>query len=155
MVPCRNEIVVSVDCTGFERVVDETRLMQLCAYTLAEEQVRVSSIGIVLTNHERVRSMNVAYLGHDFNTDVLSFLIDETNQGIEGEVYVDLETARERCAEFGAPVEEEIARYMIHGLLHLAGHDDDTDQKRAEMRRLEDRYLKQGQDPVRPSSSDV
>lgn len=89
-----------------------------------------------------VRRLNRKYLGHDYDTDVLSFEIDRTADGLEGEVYVDVETAAERCSEFGSQEREEIERYTIHGLLHLAGYDDDTAENKDRMHVLENLYLK-------------
>ena len=54
---------------------------------------------------------------------------------------MDLDTAAERAPEFGVPFEREALRYVVHGVLHLAGHDDATDAGRAAMRALEDVYL--------------
>ncbi len=139
----RCDISVSIDACYEDNEIelDEDDLLQLSERVLTGENIAGSSVGIVLTCHERLRSLNVEFLGHDYNTDVLSFLLDSSEKGIEGEVYVDMETARERCQEFNVTAEEEVARYVVHGLLHLAGYDDDTAEKRAVMRRLEDRYL--------------
>lgn len=60
---------------------------------------------------------------------------------VEGEVYVDLDTAAERHQEFDASFEEEVHRYVVHGVLHLCGYDDATESGAAEMRRRENRYL--------------
>ncbi len=95
-------------------------------------------------DHAAVLALNRRHLGHDYLTDVLSFsLVDEDDPpgAVEGEVYVDLDTAAERCAEFGATFEQEAARYAVHGLLHLIGYDDATAEGRAAMRACEDRYL--------------
>ena len=116
-------------------------LMERTARRVLEtENVVWSSIGIIVADHELVTDLNTRYLDHDWRTDVLSFLIDESPP-VEGEVYVDAETAVERCTEFGTSPADEILRYVVHGLLHLAGHDDATDGQRELMRRLEDRYL--------------
>ena len=109
------------------------------------EGVRWTEVGIILGDHALVRELNREWLGHDWDTDVVSFLLDEEGQArgeIEGEVYVDLDTAQETAPEHGATFEIEALRYVVHGLLHLAGHDDATDEDRAAMRDLEDRYLR-------------
>ena len=69
-------------------------------------------------------------------------MLDETARGaLDGEVYVDLDTAQERAPESSASFANEALRYVAHGTLHLAGHDDARDAQRAAMRRLEDRAL--------------
>lgn len=118
------------------------RVEQLVHRVLSGEQVLWAQVSIILTNHDTVTELNRMWLQHAYNTDVLSFVIEELDQGLEGEVYVDTETADERHQEFGATYEEEVLRYVVHGLLHLAGHDDQTAEGQRLMRQLEDHYLK-------------
>jgi rRNA maturation RNase YbeY len=108
------------------------------------ENVQIASLSVVLADRETVWAVNRDWLQHDYPTDVVSFVLDEAAQArgeIDGEIYVDLDMASERAGEFDATPEDEALRYVIHGLLHLVGHDDTTDIKRAAMRHLEDRYL--------------
>lgn len=118
---------------------DEERVARVVQTVLSGEQVTWDQVNVVLTGHEAVLELNKTWLEHDWHTDVLSFLLE--SDPIEGEVYVDVETARERCAEFGSTSTQEIERYIIHGLLHLCGHDDATDAERDAMRQREDAYL--------------
>lgn len=119
----------------------ENEVLRLVERVMAGELVAWSSIGVILAGHELVTELNTKWLSHDYHTDVLSFLVEEGDAGLEGEVYVDVETARERCAEFNTTVQDEIARYIVHGLLHLAGHDDATAEGTRMMTALENRYL--------------
>jgi len=123
-------------------MVDTHRIEMLVRSILETEKVDWSSVGIILTGHEQVHELNRQYLQHDYVTDVLSFLIDESGDGIEGEVYVDVETAAERHVEFSVTLREEIERYIVHGVLHLAGHDDDTKEQKDRMHELESQYLR-------------
>ncbi|MFQ5569943.1 MAG: rRNA maturation RNase YbeY [Rhodothermales bacterium] len=123
--------------------LDETALEHLVRYVLESENHTLRYLGIILADHNTVLELNQTYLAHDYLTDVLSFSLSDTGEDkvVDGEVYVDLDTAAERHAEFNVSFEEEARRYVLHGLLHLMGYDDATpDQKRA-MRRLENRYL--------------
>ncbi|WP_412068516.1 rRNA maturation RNase YbeY [Rubrivirga sp. IMCC43871] len=105
------------------------------------EGLSTGDVGIVLADHATVHNLNREWLGHDYETDVVSFVLDEAPGIVDGEVYVDLDTAHERAAEFDTTPEREALRYVAHGVLHLCGHDDATDAQRAAMRALEDRYL--------------
>jgi len=118
---------------------DHARLDCLARLVFAGEGLSFSSVGIVFANHAAVLELNKEWLGHDWHTDVISFLLEE--DPIEGEVYIDVETAQERHAEFEVTVQEELERYAVHGMLHLCGHDDATDEQRDAMRALEDHYL--------------
>lgn len=122
--------------------LDENALRQLVACVLAAEDRPLHYLGIILTDHATVLDLNQTYLDHDYLTDVLSFpLGDDDDAAIDGEVYIDLDTARERHRDFDVTFEEEAHRYLVHGLLHLIGYDDDTPAARQTMRGLEDRYL--------------
>ncbi len=122
--------------------VDERRLREILQALFDEERATPAEVTLVLADHATVHALNAEYLGHDYVTDVLSFLLsDGTTAGIEGEVYVDLDTALERHAEFDASFENEVFRYCIHGVLHLLGYDDATAAERERMRVLETRYL--------------
>ena len=126
------------------RQLDEAGVRAVVAAVCAGEGVAVDSLGVVLADHQTVHDLNREWLGHDYETDVVSFVLDEEAQArgaVDGEVYVDLDTAAERAPEFGVTARHEALRYVAHGVLHLAGHDDATDEERAAMRALEDRYL--------------
>lgn len=115
-------------------------LSDLTVSVMDGENVPFARIGIILADHDVVTDLNRRYLDHAWRTDVLSFRLNEESP-LEGEVYVDVETANERCEEFGATPSDEVLRYVTHGLLHLAGYDDATAEERTRMQVLEDRYL--------------
>lgn len=121
--------------------IDVRLLRQLINHVTTEEGHPIGTLSVVLADHDTVLALNREYLDHDYVTDVLSFDLSDTPDRIDGEIYVDLDTAAERHDEFGATFEEEACRYVVHGLLHLIGYDDATPADKAAMRRLEDRYL--------------
>ncbi len=116
--------------------------LEACLHrALDGEAVAYQSISVVLTDHATVLDLNRTYLDHDYLTDVLAFNLNEPDAPIEGEVYVDLDTAHERHREFGTTFDAEVQRYALHGLLHLLGYDDATPALKAAMHAREDRYL--------------
>ncbi|MDQ7040029.1 MAG: rRNA maturation RNase YbeY [Rhodothermus sp.] len=117
-------------------------LRRLVQIVLDSEQAHLRYLSLVLADHATVRALNRAYLGHDYDTDVLSFPLTEEPGVVAGEIYVDLDMAAERHAEFGATFTQEACRYVVHGLLHLLGYDDTTPETRARMHQREDHYLK-------------
>lgn len=123
--------------------LDEAAIQLAIARACTGESVTLRELTVVLADHETVLDLNRQWLQHDFETDVLSFsLSEEDEEGVvEGEIYVDLDTAAERCAEFDASFEREALRYVVHGLLHLMGYDDTTPDEKQQMHRLEDTYL--------------
>ncbi len=134
--------------------LDEDTLDRLVRHVVEEEGATLVHVSIVLSDHDTVRRLNQSYLDHDYNTDVLSFSLrgedDEREPTpVEGEVYVDLDTADERHEEFGTTFEREAYRYVVHGVLHLLGYDDATETGQQAMRTREDEYL----DAVLPANA--
>ncbi len=121
--------------------IAESLVRDLVERVCTSEKKTVSSISIVLSDHATVHDLNRTYLAHDYETDVLSFPLSDDLSLVEGEIYVDLDTAHERCAEFGATFELETYRYIVHGLLHLLGYTDETPDLKAGMKMKEDLYL--------------
>lgn len=127
--------------------VDDDVLEALVRHVIDAEDGELVSLNVVLSDHETVRRLNREYLDHDYNTDVLSFSLrpddasDDASLVVDGEVYVDLDTASERHGEFDTSFEDEACRYVVHGVLHLLGYDDATDAGQTTMHALEDRYL--------------
>jgi rRNA maturation RNase YbeY len=104
------------------------------------EGAQLRSVSLVFVDDRTMRELNRRYLRHDRTTDVLSFSYG-TRRRLEGEIIVNLDQARRQAPTFGATYRHEVSRLIVHGLLHLAGHDDRTDAERARMHRREDRYL--------------
>lgn len=86
-----------------------------------------------------MRRLNRRFTGHRGLTDVLSFRYP--NEPVIGEVIVSPAAARLYAAEHGLPYRQELARYLLHGVLHWLGHDDRTGTQRKRMRTMEDRLL--------------
>ncbi|MFB6249680.1 MAG: rRNA maturation RNase YbeY [Salinibacter sp.] len=138
---------LSIEHDHSSRSVDADAVEALVRHVLEAEGARPVHVSIVLSDHDTVRRLNAAYLDHDYNTDVLSFSLRDEDAAAapaptaEGEVYVDLDTAAERHEEFETSFEREAYRYVVHGVLHLLGYDDGTEEGRETMRALEDQYL--------------
>ena len=134
------------------RTLDTEALRTLLRRTVESEGAELRRLTVVLAGRDLVLRLNRRHLDHDYPTDVLAFPFADEEGTVEGEIYVDLDTAAERCAEFDATPEAEARRYALHGLLHLLGYRDKTDAGREQMRTLEDRYLADAP-PSKPAPS--
>jgi probable rRNA maturation factor len=107
--------------------------------TRAQTSVRLrGQVTVLLTSDAAMRDLNARFRGKNQPTDVLSFRSEHFVRGTEnvaGDVAISVETAQRQSAEQGHPLATEIKVLMLHGLLHLAGHDHETDA--GEMRRRE------------------
>lgn len=133
---------LAIELVHPDRTLDLDALERLVRHVVHTEGRRLGDVTVVLSDHAHILDLNRRFLEHDYHTDVLSFPLHESPEApVEGEVYVDLDTAAERHAEFGSSFEREAVRYVIHGLLHLLGYDDATPSEKQAMHALEDRYL--------------
>ena len=122
---------------------DHARLQLAAERVLADAGVSDGELSIALVDDAVIQDLNRRYLDHDGPTDVLSFLLERDGQRLEGEVVVSAETAARSAQGFGWSADDELLLYVIHGVLHLVGFDDQDPQSLAEMRDREAYYLRQ------------
>ncbi len=101
------------------------------------------AISLAIVDDPTIHQLNVAYLQHDYPTDVLSFTLasDPERGWLEGEVIASSETAESVAQEYHWPAATELILYFIHGTLHLVGMDDATSELRQNMQHMETKYL--------------
>jgi len=96
-----------------------------------------TTIGIMLTGDAEIRMLNRDYRGLDKPTDVLSFdqNIPDPETGYEyvGDIILSIPTARKQAQAGGHSLMQELQLLIIHGMLHLAGHDHDTSVREGKM----------------------
>ncbi len=103
-------------------------------------------VSVVFLPRDKMRAMNREYLGHDYDTDVISFSHDPVD-GVPaaerplGDVYVSSWMAARQARELRHPVLREALTLAAHGTLHLIGHDDATARGRARMFRVQDEIV--------------
>ena len=113
-------------------ITDAQRRVRLPLALLRRAARRVAgrrSVSLAFVTNAAIRKINRRFLGHDWATDVVSFPL---GTDLLGELVISAEYARAEAAKRGIPVEEELVRYVVHGLLHLRGYDDHrpADRKR-------------------------
>ena len=106
---------------------------------LFNEKVEKALVNIIITNNAGIQKINNQYLEHDYPTDVLAFKMEE--EIFEAEVYVSIEMAKSNAEEYKVNWRDELLRYAIHGILHLLGYDDSTEEGSERMRKKENKYL--------------
>ncbi len=122
--------------------VDRRRMREVARTVLEGEQVQEYEISLAFVDNPTIHRLNKRYLDHDEPTDVLSFpLSDQSATKLAGELVIGAEVAKQQAEERGHDVQAELALYVIHGLLHLCGHDDKSEKAAQEMRRRERHYL--------------
>ena len=100
------------------------------------------AVQLVLVDDDYMSDLNTTYRSKEGTTDVLSFDLGTIpSQDSSGEVYISLPQAQQQAAALSVPPLEELARLLVHGLLHLAGWTHDTPEQLAAMERETDRFL--------------
>ncbi len=137
--------MISVDVCNRQSAlpVDDAALRRAVTTVLTGESIASATISVAVVDDPTMRELNRRYLSHDYNTDVLSFLLEESDGQLDGEVIVSADTAIIRAEEFAWSAEDELLLYVIHGTLHLTGYDDHSDADRVSMRRKEMQYLEE------------
>jgi len=126
--------------TPFE-LEDGSRQKRKLGVFFEKEGCRLGSIQYVFMSDEQLYKMNIEYLNHDTYTDILTFDMSEGDE-IAGDMYISIDRVKDNAKEMDAPWQEELDRVMIHGLLHLLGYNDKTEEEKRIMRQKEDEYLR-------------
>jgi probable rRNA maturation factor len=114
-------------------------LLQRAAITALEHQSQSleSELSIILTDDARLHELNLNYLGVDSPTDVLSFPASETDPETGaryiGDILISVPRARSQAESAGHPLESEVQLLIVHGVLHLLGHDHAEAEDKARM----------------------
>jgi probable rRNA maturation factor len=161
---------MSVAITNLQRVrkINRRLLKQIVDALLTELELQKAEIGVCLVNGQEMTRLNETFLRHAGSTDVITFDYQENLAGagvrkllkreptperqsksphgvsckeIHGEIFVCVDEAVLQARTFGTHWQSEIVRYVVHGVLHLTGHDDRRSTARRKMKREEDRLL--------------
>ena len=107
-----------------------------------QEGLSIQLINIVFGSDEYLLSINQQYLQHDYYTDIITFdQRDDPDLPIEGDIFISVDRVRDNASQYCKTFHQELLRVIVHGLLHLMGYDDTTDELKRQMRCLEDRCL--------------
>ena len=140
------------------------RLLKIIARELlAELELEKAEIGICFVAAPEMTRLNETFLKHKGSTDVIAFdygdisnlggqrfvaapklraLTKQCPPGIHGEIFICVDEAILQARKFGTSWQSEVVRYIIHGVLHLAGFDDHHPKDTARMRSMEEKILK-------------
>lgn len=119
--------------------IPAAKIRRLASRILRGEKSNASSLSFAFVGNREIRKINRKFLRHDYATDVLSFRIDGD---IFGEVVVSAQYAAAEARKRRISQEEELLRYVAHGVLHLLGYDDHAPRDRKKMWEKQEAYLR-------------
>ena len=108
--------------------------------TCVDELKVLEEVNLIFCSDEYLLKMNIEYLQHDYYTDIISFDYCEDDK-ILGDLFISKDRVLENSIDNNVSFELELQRVIVHGVLHLCGYKDKTDEEAALMRSKEDFYL--------------
>lgn len=121
--------------------IDQPKVSRWIKLVAASQGRKVGHINYIFCDDERILEVNKEFLQHDYYTDIITFDYGSEKQ-ISGDIFISIDTVKSNAEGLKISFEDELHRVIIHGILHLCGQGDKTDESQAEMTRKEDEALK-------------
>jgi rRNA maturation RNase YbeY len=120
---------------------DTNRYAKWIEQVIASENMKLEVINYIFCDDEYLLKLNVEFLDHDTYTDIITF---NNNVGtiLQGDIFISTERVKDNAETFGVNFEEELRRVMAHGILHLCGYNDKTEEDSLVMREKEEEKMK-------------
>ncbi|KAA0990634.1 rRNA maturation RNase YbeY [Dyadobacter aurulentus] len=109
--------------------------------TSESEGYEIIELNYIFCSDEYLLEINKQYLDHDYFTDIITFDNSEEDKQLEGDIYISIDRVKENAETFHADFETELRRVLVHGLLHLVGYADASEEQKSLMRAKENQYL--------------
>lgn len=127
--------------TGNFRVNKKSLTKQWLKKVAESEGRTIGQIDIIFCSDNELLELNRKHLNHDYYTDIITFDYTDKQSIISGDLYISTDRISDNARKFNNSDEQELRRVMVHGILHLAGFNDRTDEEIALIREKEDFYL--------------
>jgi len=124
------------------RLRESTKIKSLLQKVIREEIRIPGDLNFIFTDDDRLLDINRNFLKHDYYTDVITFDYCEGNI-ITGEIYISIDRVRGNANNYKVSLKSEVLRVIIHGVLHLCGYDDNSEEGRNDMRKHEEFWLEE------------
>ena len=132
-------ITFSKNIEGFN-LSDKERIKKWLTAIIQEQGKRVGMIGYLFCDDEYILDANQRYLNHDTYTDIITFDYVE-GDFVSGDIMISVDRVGENVEKFGVPFADELHRVIAHGVLHLLGQGDKTEEEANIMRQKENKAL--------------
>jgi len=119
---------------------DQDQLARWIASVIEDEGKIPAAVSFIFCSDDYLLKMNIEHLGHDYYTDIITFDYCE-GPVISGDLFISVDRVRENAADLKVTFDDELHRVMIHGVLHLLGYGDKTNEDAQHMRAMEDKCL--------------
>ena len=121
--------------------IDEQKIANWIESVAKTYNKETGEISYLFCNDEKILEVNQEYLNHDFYTDIITFDYSQENT-ISGDIIISLQTVESNSQMYKTDFLEELHRVIIHGILHLSGLKDESEEEEKAMRNAENSALK-------------
>ena len=119
---------------------DKDKVQTWLERVIEREDKKTGELTYVFCNDEQLLKLNKDFLNHDTLTDIITFDYTLGNE-IHGEIYISTDRVEENAEEFEVSFMNELSRVMVHGILHLCGYKDKSEEEKNQMRNKENHYM--------------
>jgi len=133
-------IIFDSNLAGFD-LSNKSDLKNWLVQVIRKEGKTAGDIHYVFLSDDDLLKINEQYLDHHDYTDIITFPLSESENIIRGEIYISVHRVKENSELNGTGFRKELSRVIVHGVLHLLGYDDHTDEEKRIMRSKEDYYI--------------
>lgn len=102
---------------------------------------KLGELNYIFLSDEDLLQVNIDYLNHNTYTDIITFDNSDDDKTIEGDIFVSVDRIKENAEKFKVEFENEFIRVLSHGVLHLIGFKDKTEEEALKMRKAEEEAL--------------
>lgn len=133
---------ISFNNHGIDSHIKKRLLLRtFLASIFAEENVSFKSVNYIFCKDQYLLVLNQKYLQHNTLTDILTFSYSDPLVPIVSDIYISVDRVKYNAQALNVSYEDELHRVMIHGILHLCGYQDNSQEQKVLMRSREDFYL--------------
>lgn len=122
------------------KLKNETQTSEWISKAISSENCKEGELNYIFCSDDYLHKINVDFLNHDTLTDIISFDYS-VGKELHGDIYISVERVEDNAQDFEVSFEDELARVMIHGVLHCCGYKDKSSDDAKLMRSKEDYYL--------------
>lgn len=123
------------------KVTAPIRTKKWIRFIVEQEGFGIAGLNYIFCSDPYLLEVNKQYLNHDYYTDIITFDNSETDGEIEGDIFISIDRVKENAEKESTTEAVELRRVLAHGVLHLCGIDDKSDEDKRIMRAKEDYYL--------------
>lgn len=134
-------ITFHVEEIDFDLPHEESHLISWLNRVAHEHGQSIAQLTYIFCSDDYLLAINQNYLQHDYYTDIITFPYEATEGALMGDVFISVDRIQDNAAQYGTPFAEELYRVIVHGLLHLIGFNDKTEDEAQRMRQQEDLHL--------------